>query len=1176
MLGSRMRRVAVLACGGLVAGLLSTAGIVATPAPAGAATDPGCTTLGGLDGSGTCVVSAPIVVGSTPVIVLENLHFTPGAHVTFSTADFTLTVGDVAHPSDFEMDVDSSIDGGGKNITVSVPFGNMTMHGTPGSDQCGYPTHPAPATGAQITSVPGNLATTININVGNFGIPPTGDFTMERCSLVDVSNLPAGGTKSSVGTINITVGRATDIDGLVLSESNLGGVGGTQPPGGGPISIKSGCELRISSTGVVSSKGQDPGADLVHLEGCDVLIDGLVQSTGVGHAVPNSPANHCATGVHAGKPPFSTGCVEVIGGIITISNTGEISADLTNGSGSNGTSWIDLFANDDISITGRTGTGAFAVHALNNAGNTDVTPSTITAIAVNGTFTGSGNLMLASAPLAGSNGGTVDIEAGQSVNMDSSAVVAVGDFDATGGLGDGGHLTVNSFNSFISWQNGNGDVRPTAGASPGTIGLAACSTVNTTGTTFNGTTPTVNATTYTDFLGVAHVLNNQLCGGTPSVPSYVTGAFTIGVPIWAACEEGGPGTKSGMKFNDLNGNGANDAGEPGIKDWPINLYGGPGFATLVASTTTDVNGNYAFTISNPGTYRVCEGTGPAGFAQTYPNVSTPSPNGQGETTTSECPAPNVWGWQFDSASDVDLTGNDFGNWVAPTKSGMKWEDKNGNGVKNDGDNGLQDWTIKLYDSNDVEVQSKTTAADGTYSFDPVGPGTYKVCEVLPSDWVQTFPNASTPAPANETIINTCPPPSGTGYGYQFTSQSGVDLPNNNFGNFKKITKSGMKWEDKNGNGVKDDGDNGLQDWTIKLYNSSNVEVQSKVTDVDGNYMFDPIGPGTYTVCEVLQSGWVQTFPKVGTPNPTNETIANNCVPPNGTGFGYRFTTQSGVNLANNDFGNFKKITKSGTKWNDVNGNGVRDAGDGGLPNWTIRLYNSSNVLIQSKTTDGSGNYSFDPVGPGTYRVCEVIQSGWVQRYPNATTASPRPNGELVINTCFPPSGTAFGYQFTAQSGTNLGYNDFGNFHPPGEAGTAFAKGANGTAKCFLDIPNLQNNRWGWSNGTLTPGTYTFTLWQGAGQCDTSKGTNVGTVTVTYIGAPTKTVTVTYNLTGGHRMSEAHVYVGTDILPKKNGKYTVAPGQYPQGATFNPTVTTATFTFTNVMGNIYVIAHAAVT
>ena len=196
------------------------------------------------------------------------------------------------------MDKGSSIMGGGKNITINVPNGDMTMHGTAGSDKCGYPTIPANSLGAQITSRPATIATTITINVGNYpnNTTPSGSFTMERCSVVSVST---GG--SSAGTVVITAGHDTDIDGLVLSESTLSGTGAHQAPGGGPITVQTGCKLIVSSTGVVSSKGHDPGADLVHLEGCDVIIDGLVQSTGPGHVVPNNPANHCATGDHSGK-----------------------------------------------------------------------------------------------------------------------------------------------------------------------------------------------------------------------------------------------------------------------------------------------------------------------------------------------------------------------------------------------------------------------------------------------------------------------------------------------------------------------------------------------------------------------------------------------------------------------------------------------------------------------------------------------------------------------------------------------------------------------------------------------------------------------------------------------------------------------------------------------------------
>ena len=73
-------------------------------------------------------------------------------------------------------------------------------------------------------------------------------------------------------------GLEMHIDGLVRSFGRAGGTGANQPTGGGPITLKSGCVLEVTPDGVISSEGRDPGADLVHLEGCEVIVNGLVQS----------------------------------------------------------------------------------------------------------------------------------------------------------------------------------------------------------------------------------------------------------------------------------------------------------------------------------------------------------------------------------------------------------------------------------------------------------------------------------------------------------------------------------------------------------------------------------------------------------------------------------------------------------------------------------------------------------------------------------------------------------------------------------------------------------------------------------------------------------------------------------------------------------------------------------
>ena len=138
--------------------------------------------------------------------------------------------------------------------------------------------------------------------------------------------------------------------------------------------------------------------------------------------------------------------------------------------------------------------------------------------------------------------------------------------------------------------------------------------------------------------------------------------------------------------------------------------------------------------------------------------------------------------------------------------------------------------------------------------------------------------------------------------------------------------------------------------------------------------------------------------------------------------------------------------------------------------------------------------------------------------------------------------------------------------------TAFAFGG-ASARCF-ELDGF--NRWGWTNGPLNQGTYTFDLYAGAGQCDLSKGTLVGSVTINYTGT---TVTVTYTMTNGWWATETHVYVGTAKYPQfKQGKQmvdTVAPGQYPYIHGELDDVTTDTYNLGPFSGPIQVIAHAGV-
>ena len=341
-------------------------------------------------------------------------------------------------------------------------------------------------------------------------VSETGSIIMESGSRISVN------ARCSAGEILISATQGgVDIRGIVESASTLSGVGSKQPPGGGPITISASCTLIVNDTGQVRSWGRDPGADLVHLEaGRDVRVLGLVESTGDGHAIPNTPANHCSGPGRPDKPANTTACVEIWAGkTLTIdstgSNHGEINANLPL-AGAFAVAWIDLFAKGNITIDGigtgpyAVGASPYAVHAANqNATNSH--GGIIAVKSVAGQVRLSGQAIQADAQLPGGAGGIVVIEAGGEravggdVDLGPASVRARG--ANTGGNPQGGNIAVRSFSGrVVGLAPGELD----ASGVGGTVTLQGCDTVNYSG-----------AATPVAFIG------GPSCGGNLSIPAYV-------------------------------------------------------------------------------------------------------------------------------------------------------------------------------------------------------------------------------------------------------------------------------------------------------------------------------------------------------------------------------------------------------------------------------------------------------------------------------------------------------------------------------------------------------------------------------------------------------------------------------------------------------------------------------
>jgi len=481
------------------------------------------TTFASLDGGAH---DADLLVNNS-VTIAGNLTVAAGGSITCndpalptaaSACPITLIVtGDLEIQAGGSIHAENTIDGGlGGDIAITVG-GDFTMRGpsggNPGAIISSRKLSGGSQQGGDIEIVVGGvtLDTSVDPAIGVCNTPD-GDILIEEGATI-TSDSDSG----RAGDIALYAGRNITIHGTVRAQ------GSTTIGHGGAITIDACCDLFIGDTGVVSSQGQDPGPDRVHLEGCVVTIFGLVQSTGPGHA---GAQPLCTPPIRPGKPAISTGCLEIWSGTtLTIDSTGthkgEVHADVGFAGGSSGQGWIDLLANGNILINDGAGNdGAnllipspatnHAVHAnmfLGNGRGGDIAVQSKAGSA--STF---GDAIQANNTAAGGGGGNVKVEAGGvgspagDVLFDAASIQAMG-ANGGGGTQNGGTIKGRSFMGDLSGTGGELNADGGAGQAvpqPGSVTLEACL-----GATYTG------ASTPAFVLGV----NDLVCVGMPTLPS---------------------------------------------------------------------------------------------------------------------------------------------------------------------------------------------------------------------------------------------------------------------------------------------------------------------------------------------------------------------------------------------------------------------------------------------------------------------------------------------------------------------------------------------------------------------------------------------------------------------------------------------------------------------------------
>ncbi|PFG05371.1 carboxypeptidase regulatory-like domain-containing protein [Bacillus sp. es.034] len=148
--------------------------------------------------------------------------------------------------------------------------------------------------------------------------------------------------------------------------------------------------------------------------------------------------------------------------------------------------------------------------------------------------------------------------------------------------------------------------------------------------------------------------------------------------------------------------------------------------------------------------------------------------------------------------------------------------------------------------------------------------------------------------------------------------------------------------------------------TVQLLNNSGTVVDSTTTNVAGNYSFTNVTPGLYNVSVVATGFQSQTKAVVTEPNQASVV-------------------------------NFTLVANPGA----ISGT-VRDAStNNAIPFANLELLDSNGVLIASTTADGSGQYTFNNLAPGTYQV-----RSFAVNYSSTTVSSTVTAGNTTITNLF--------------------------------------------------------------------------------------------------------------------------------------------------------------------------------
>lgn len=193
-------------------------------------------------------------------------------------------------------------------------------------------------------------------------------------------------------------------------------------------------------------------------------------------------------------------------------------------------------------------------------------------------------------------------------------------------------------------------------------------------------------------------------------------------------------------WDDIDGDGSQDAGEPGLAGITVQLWNGAK-TQLLDSAVTNASGIYSLTAPTPGEYRVRVLLSSGDMFSPKNNAANDQTDSDINTTGTSIGFTDTYTF---ATNLISITSIDAGvikfRTPTPTRTptpihlgNLVWRDLNGNGIQDAGEPGAAGVTLQLWNEAKTQLFTSTVSnASGIYSLVAPAPGNYRVRVLLPS------------------------------------------------------------------------------------------------------------------------------------------------------------------------------------------------------------------------------------------------------------------------------------------------------------------------------------------------------------------------------------------------------------------------------------------------------------